>query len=189
MSKGCGTTLLALALLLLPCAALCQPTPVDEFLGTLNGGAAYPPNDSAGTGPVELIHDPAGHTLLIDLSFSALSGSVTSAHIHCCAPPPTSVGVAVFFNGFPVGVTSGSFQQLLDLTFSGNYSSAFLNGHGGTAGGAEAALRDALRVGNAYVDIHTSMYPGGEVRAHLGWIVFRNGFESGDMDPWSSHAP
>jgi hypothetical protein len=188
VSNRCNTTLLALALLLLPCAALGQPTPTEQFLGTLSGGAASPPNLSAGTGPVEMLLDPFGRTLSIDLSFSGLTVSASSAHIHCCATPPTSVGVAVSFYAFPTGVTSGTFQQLFDLSYSGTYIANFVNLHGGSVANAEAALIDALRLGNAYVDIHTAIYPAGEIRAYLGWVAFLDGFESEDMELWL-HVP
>jgi len=181
VKQDCNATLLALALLLVPCTALCQPTPTDVFQGTLSGSAVNPPNLSAGTGLVEMIHDPFTHTLSVNLSFSNLSALATAAHIHCCATPPTNVGVAIIFITFPAGVTSGSFQPLLELGNSGTYLAGFLSGSGGTAAGAEAALLQALRNGNAYTDIHSSMYPGGEVRAYLNWDMFRDGFESADM--------
>lgn len=188
MSNRCNTALLALALLL-PGAALCQPTPVDRFLGTLSGGAANPPNLSAGTGPVEMLLDPFVHSLSIDLSFSDLTVSATSAHIHCCAIPPTSVGVAISFYSLPTGVTSGAFQQVFDLTNAGTYTGGFITSHGGSAAGAEAALVEALRLGTAYTDVHTAIYPAGEVRAYVGWVVFLDGFGSGDTDLWDQTVP
>lgn len=178
MKNDGSTALFALALLLFPYAALCQPTPTEMFLGTLSGAAVNPPTVSAGTGPVELIYDPFAHTLSMDLSFSNISAMVTSAHIHCCVTPPTNVGVATSFPSFPTGVTSGSFQQVLDLTNPATYSAAFITNHGGgTAAGAEAALVHALRRGNAYTDIHSIIYPAGEIRVYLNWEMFRDGFE------------
>jgi hypothetical protein len=66
----------------------------------------------------------------------------------------------------------------LDLTSSASYSSTFLAAHGGTAAGGEAALASALANGQAYVDIHTSVYPGGEIRVFLiANELFANGFD------------
>jgi hypothetical protein len=49
-----------------------------------------------------------------------------------------------------------------------SYDPAFLSAHGGTAQGASSALMDAIAANEAYVNIHTSTYPNGEVR---GWLV------------------
>jgi hypothetical protein len=43
---------------------------------------------------------------------------------------------------------------------------------GGTAAGAEAALINGILAGNAYVNIHNAVFPGGEIRGQLvGEIV------------------
>ena len=64
------------------------------------------------------------------------------------------------------GITSGSYDSPiipLDETFS--YTAAFLtNFGGGTVGGAEAALIAALTGGTAYVNVHSTTFPGGETR-------------------------
>ena len=49
-----------------------------------------------------------------------------------------------------------------------SYEPAFLSGHGGTASSAESALIDAINANEAYVNIHTTLYPNGEIR---GWLV------------------
>ena len=56
---------------------------------------------------------------------------------------------------------------------------------GGTTAGAEAARLVGLRAGRACVDLHTSVFPGGEIRrSPLG--IFEDGFESRDPLSWSS---
>jgi WD40 repeat protein len=77
-----------------------------------------------------------------------------------------NAGVAVTFIGFPVA-TSGHFSWIFDLTDSSTYSFAFVTSHGGTAAGAQAALLAALDASQAYADIHTNLFPGGEIRAQL----------------------
>jgi hypothetical protein len=42
-----------------------------------------------------------------------------------------------------------------------------VSSHGGTVASAEAALLDGLRAGQTYLNIHTSMFPGGEIRGVL----------------------
>jgi hypothetical protein len=39
--------------------------------------------------------------------------------------------------------------------------------NGGTTAGAEAALLAGLEAGQAYLNIHTTMFPGGEIRGFL----------------------
>ena len=69
--------------------------------------------------------------------------------------------------GFPLGVTSGTYDNILDLTLASSYNPAFVTDEGGTTAGAEAALEAAIEAGTAYLNIHTSMFPGGEIRGIL----------------------
>ncbi|HRF74800.1 MAG TPA: CHRD domain-containing protein, partial [Accumulibacter sp.] len=43
----------------------------------------------------------------------------------------------------------------------------FITAHGGTTAGAEAALFAGMSLGEAYVNIHTTFRPGGEIRGFL----------------------
>ena len=89
------------------------PVGAATFTGVFSGAAEADPNDSPGTGNAEVELDTAEHVLRIDVSFSGLESPTTVAHIHCCAPPGEGAGVATTvptFPGFPVDVTSGSFQ-------------------------------------------------------------------------------
>jgi len=121
-------------------------------------------------------YDDVAHTLVVHASFSDLLGTTTVAHIHCCADSPSNVGVATYpgtFPGFIVGVTSGTYDSPspIDLTSAASYAASFLNNFGGgTAAGAEAALIQGLFDGRAYFNIHTSLYPGGEIRGHLSEV-------------------
>lgn len=69
------------------------------------------------------------------------------------------------FAGFPLGVTMGVFDSVLDLNINSTYRAGFITANGGLAG-AKAALLGALD-GNAYFNIHTNPVPGGELRADL----------------------
>jgi hypothetical protein len=125
---------------------------------------------ATGSGFVELLYDPALNTLGIETNWSGLSGTTTVAHIHCCTafPGTGTAGVAILpptLPGFPVGVTAGSYSVVIDLLASGSFSSAFVtNFGGGTTAGAIAALLAALDTGNAYLNIHSTTFPGGEIR-------------------------
>lgn len=124
---------------------------------------------ATGTGSVSLIHDTVSNDLSINASWSGLSGTTTVAHIHCCtaAPFTGTVGVAVTpgtLPGFPTGVTSGIYLAVIDLDLTSSYTAGFLTSSGGTVAAAAAALLNGLDDGNAYFNIHTSTFPGGEIR-------------------------
>ena len=104
--------------------------------------------------------------------FSGLTSGNTAAHVHCCTAVPLTgtVGVATTtptFTGFPTGATSGTYHHLFDLTQSSSFNGSFVNANGGTPAGAEAALAAGLAAGRAYLNIHTSPFPGGEIRGFL----------------------
>ena len=112
------------------------------YTATLNGGNESPPNGSAGTGSATVVYDDVAHTLSVVVLFSGLTGSTTASHIHCCSvvPGTGTAGVATqvpTFTGFPLGVTSGSYNSpLFDLTQASSWNPAFVSGTGGgTTGG------------------------------------------------------
>ena len=103
-----------------------------------------------------------------------------------CAPAGTNAGVATqtpFFVGFPIGVTNGTYDNTFDMTLTGSFSASFLAANGGTADSAFAALIAGLNAGNAYLNVHTTMFPGGEIRGQLAavpeastWMLLIAGF-------------
>jgi len=142
------------------------------YTSALSGAAESPSNASPGTGMAEVTIDSLAHTMRVEVSFSDLTGTTTASHIHCCTAVPGvgNVGVATqlpTFAGFPLGVTSGSYDHLFDLTDLTSWNAAFVTAHGGTAAGAEAALLAGLDEGKAYLNVHTTTFGGGEVRGFL----------------------
>jgi hypothetical protein len=140
------------------------------FDGTLLGANEVPPVSPAGAGFVEVVLDTTAHTLTEEGSFSGLTSNATMAHIHCCVPLGTNTGIATVapsLPGFPLGVTSGTFDLTVSLLDPTIYSPAFLAAHGGTAAGADAALETGLESTMAYFNIHTVNNPGGEIRSQL----------------------
>ena len=57
-----------------------------------------------------------------------------------------------------------------DLTQAGTYNGSFVAANGGTASGAEAALIAGLESDQAYVNIHSPSFPGGEIRGQLASV-------------------
>jgi hypothetical protein len=156
-------------------AALATPI---TFTANLTGAAEIPPVSTTGTGFATVVLDPDAHTLQVDVTFSGLSSGTTASHIHCCIssvqPPNGNLMVATTtpsFTGFPMGVTSGHFVTTLDLTQSSSFNPAFVaNPAVGSVGAAELALEAAIEAGTAYLNIHTSNFPTGEIRGLLAPI-------------------
>jgi len=134
---------------------------------------------ATGSGTATVVIDIDTNELSITTDWSGLSGVTTVAHIHCCtaAPGVGTVGVAVTpgtLPDFPVGVTAGSYSIVLDTEAPATYTGTFLNntvfGGGGTLAGAEAALLVGFRNGTAYLNIHSSVFPAGEIRGFLAEV-------------------
>jgi hypothetical protein len=143
-----------------------------QYDAFLSGPNESPPNASPGTGFAIVDYDNVAHTLLVDVSFSGLLGTTTASHIHAATAVPGTgtAGVATttpYFTGFPLGVTSGSYSNVLDLTMASSYNPAYVTANGGTTASAEAALAAAMAAGEAYLNIHTTVVPGGEIRGFL----------------------
>jgi hypothetical protein len=136
------------------------------YVGSLSGP------DSTGTGSTQVTYDELAHTLGIDVQFTDLLSGSTAAHIQCCTAVAGTgtAGIATqtpSLSGFPLGVTSGTYSQVFDLTLTSSFSSTFLSDNGGTAAGAEAALAAGLAAGTAYFNIHTTLFPAGEISGFL----------------------
>ena len=101
-----------------------------------------PPNDSAGCGAGLVAEEKDEATLSYYLTYSNLTGPATAAHIHGFAAPGQNAGV---LHG--IGTSNPAKGQ---WTF-----------------GAKDA--PSVHGGLTYFNVHTSMFPGGEVR---GQIVF-----------------
>jgi hypothetical protein len=105
------------------------------------------------------------------VTFQGLLAPNTAAHIHAATAVPFegNAGVATTtptFTGFPSGVTSGSYDNTFDMTQASSYNPSFVTASGGMSN-AEAALATAMANGKAYLNIHSTLYPGGEIRGFL----------------------
>ena len=77
------------------------------------------------------------------------------------------MAVAIPFGAFPTGVTSGTFSATYDLSQASSYGAGFVSANGGNVGQAFNALAAGLNSTQAYVNIHTTSSPGGEIRGFL----------------------
>lgn len=170
--KLLSRTLPAAAALALAAAALPATAHEVVYRAFLTGAAEAPPNASAGLGVAVITFDLDLLTMQIQTTFAGLSGNVTAAHIHCCTTTPGAgnVGVATqlpTFVDFPLGTTFGSYDHTFDMSLASSYNAAFITNNGGTVSTAFTALLNGIDAGRAYLNIHSSFAPGGEIRGFL----------------------
>lgn len=164
---------LKLALSLIPLVLVASTSHAQvKYNVYLNGPSESPANASAGIGTGTVIFDTTAHTMFLTVTFSGLTGNTTAAHIHAATATAFTgtAGVATqtpSFAGFPLGVTSGTYTQTFDMTQTASFNAAYITANGGTAASAETALAAAAAAGKAYLNIHTSAFPGGEIRGFL----------------------
>lgn len=157
--------------LLLPlAAAVSLQAATYTFTSSLSGANENPPNASPGTGSTTILWDTSLNKFTIDVNFSGLIGTVTAAHIHCCNVAPMNSGVAVGLSLFPT-TSSGVYNKTFDLTDAATFNAGFLSANGGTASGAAAALLAGLQQDKSYLNIHTNVFPGGEIRGFYDEVV------------------
>ena len=114
------------------------------FTATLTGGQEVPANGSSGTGSGTLEINNTSRAWTLSGTFSGLSGTANNAHIH----GPAAVGVGA---GVVVGI---SFTSGTSGTISGT----------GTFTSGQAS---DLFAGLYYINIHSTVESGGEIRGQL----------------------
>lgn len=141
------------------------------FIATLTGPNESPPNASPGTGFADVIFDFTANSMHVQVSFSGLSGTTTASHIHCCTAVAFvgTAGVATTtptFTAFPLGVTSGTYDHIFDMTQASSYNPSFVTAQGSVPA-AELALFNGMLSGHDYLNVHSTIFPGGEIRGFL----------------------
>jgi len=155
-----------------PAAAAAQPggNP-DTIRERLSGYQEDPLTISTtGRGQFQARVNRAADRISYRLSYAALEGTVTQAHIHF-GGKAQSGGIIVFLcsnlgNG-PAGTQA---CPPAPATVSGTLRAADVLGPvaQGIEPGAFRELVAAVRAGKTYVNVHTTKWPAGEIRAQLG---------------------
>ena len=163
------TRLLVTTFAVLALTAAAANAAVIQYVATLNGASEAPPNASPGIGSATLDVDTATHMWTMHVQFSGLLGNTTAAHTHAATTVPGAgtAGVATttpYFAGFPIGVTSGTYDNTFDMTQASSFNASYITAHGGTTTQAELDLAQAIAEGRAYLNIHTNVVPAGEIR-------------------------
>jgi hypothetical protein len=150
-------------------AAVPAGAQITTYAAVLNGANENPPSGSTGTGVFSASYNAATHLLTLTETFSGLIGNTTISHIHCCTLPPNNVGVSTplpSFPGFPAGVKAGTYTNSFDLSLAGSFNPAFVAAAGGLDA-ARNALLAGMTNGTAYINIHSTRNPGGEIRGFI----------------------
>ena len=124
---------------------------------------------TSGVGTFTIKVDRANQTIDYVLSYDALEGTVTQSHIHFGAASQSG-GIATFLcsnlgNG-PAGTQA---CPPAPATISGTLTPASVLGPAGqgiTAGQFDELVA-AIKAQSTYVNVHTSLYPTGEIRSQL----------------------
>jgi hypothetical protein len=123
----------------------------EVFTTSLNGASERPAVQSVGTGDAQIVINGAGTAITYTVRYVNLSGPVVAAHIH--------------FGSVDVSGPIMLPLKVGDSPLHGTLTAADLKSTP-QASSFNAAL-NAIRSGNAYVNLHTAANPGGEVRGQL----------------------
>ena len=125
-----------------------NPSPV-QLSARLSGTQEVPANASTARGTLEGIFDPYSRVIAFRFEYSGLTANATASHFHIAAAGVNgSVSLDFGPQGFQTGNTSGEFVKVLTLT---------------------RVQADALIAGRIYVNIHNSVFPGGEIRGQVNY--------------------
>jgi hypothetical protein len=127
-----------------------------------------PSVSSPATGRFKAWHDAASKTVRYELTYSGLEGTVTQAHIHF-AQRSVNGGIMVWLCQTATNQNPGSPTCPQEGTVSGELNSTNVIGPAGQgiAAGEFDAFIGAIRAGSAYVNVHSSKFPAGEIRGQL----------------------
>ena len=124
---------------------------------------------TTGSGTFTAHIDEGNQAITYELSYSSLEGSVLQAHIHI-GGKAQSGGISVFLcSNLGNGPAGTQLCPAAPATVTGTIRPADVIGPAGqgvTAGQFDELLA-AIRGGVTYVNVHSSLYPGGEIRAQL----------------------
>lgn len=136
--------------------------------GDLNGYEENPDISTVATGSFKLTIDDNAQTLAYELSYSGLEGTVLQSHIHF-GKRAVNGGVTVFLCTNLGNGPAGTPACPPDGTVSRTATAADIIGPSGQGiePGAFAELAAALRAGATYANVHSTKWPGGEIRAQI----------------------
>lgn len=131
------------------------------FTSTLSANNEVPVRASSATGTATFT--VIGNTATYTISVAGLTVAPSAAHIHVGA---AGTNGGVIFNFFPAGTTVPTGTTNVNFaTGTIDLSLANISNAGQSVSGD--SLRKLFESGNAYVNVHTATFPGGEIRDQI----------------------
>jgi hypothetical protein len=112
----------------------------------VSGDQVNPPTSSPATGTFTGRYYESTMELIFTVDFDDLTGTTTLAHFHGPAVADSNAGVRLGLGDFPTGIDSGSFSDTVTL---------------------DKTQETELLAEMWYLNIHTTTFPGGELRGQL----------------------
>jgi hypothetical protein len=135
----------------------------------LIGYQENPDISTVATGSFHVTLDDDAQTITYTLSYSGLEGTVSQAHIHF-GKRAVNGGITVFLCGTAASPgPAGTPTCPADGTVSRTVTAADILAPGtqGIEAGNYEELAAAMRAGHTYANVHSSKWPGGEIRAQI----------------------
>jgi hypothetical protein len=137
--------------------------------GDLDGYQENPSISTTGQGTVDLRIDEEGQTIEFEVTYAGLEGTATASHIHF-ARERVNGPVVVFFCG-----GGGKGPCPAEGTVTGTIAASNIPDPAIPAPGSAAAnglntfeeLVRAIRAGATYANVHSTKWPGGEIRGQI----------------------
>lgn len=153
------------AALLAGAVVAARPNQSLTFVAPLSGDAERPlPNTSRARG-VAIFHLSADGTSLSYKLIASNIENITQAHIHCCAGPEGTADVVVWL--YPE-------EREMAILIPGRHDGVLATGtitaadlRASLSGQPLSALITEIQNGQAYVNVHTTQFGGGEIRGQL----------------------
>jgi hypothetical protein len=146
----------------------------DKFRMNLIGYQEVPAVSTVATGQFEAEISRDEQFIDYELTYSGLQGNVTQSHIHF-GQRSVNGGISIWLcqtstNPAPAAVAATTPVCPQSGTVTGTISAVNVVGPGGAqqlGAGELAEIIAAIRAGVAYVNVHTSISPGGEIRGQF----------------------
>jgi hypothetical protein len=147
---------LALSLFAFACSDSTAPK-LETFTATLTGAGEVPPKTTGATGTATVVVNTNNTLDVTIVSAGAFTSAITGGHIHAPATMTATTGIVLpFFSALtPTSST----------LFAGTKAAADLTGV--LAGAPMDSLVKLMRAGLTYVNVHTTVNGGGEIRGQL----------------------
>ncbi len=135
-----------------------------NFEARLTGKQEVSEQNTTGNGAIQIIFNQAYRFVDVVVKFNRLEGELTGAHFHCARAGENGPVAFGLVGPGPLGAEGNT---IIGRLRNSDYSGAdCLNAVGRTINNI-ASLAFAMREGLIYLNIHSSAFPGGEIRGQI----------------------